>query len=156
MAVERFAIRRDWWLVWPGALFALVIAVGIWFFSDLLLLSWAVLALALWHLLRTFWTWYELRDSELVVVQGLVRRRYPYEQIARVHYMDPKRGPSSVAGGPRSRSAFLSYHGLVLEFSGGGGRGLTISPLEMDRFVEALKDRAGHVVIERRGGQDEG
>jgi len=87
---------------------------------------------------------YRLERDRLVVVMGPFRLPFRYDEILRV-----RRGGWSVYFSllPRMRLA-TSHRTLVLDLDRLAVRQLVISPVDLEGFVRALRDRAPHIQVE--------
>lgn len=142
--MTRFESKVDWWI---GALLALLPLANVGLIAGGLVasqppLTWIGLGCAVFNVLIyagvIFPLRYELTDTELVVRQGLLRRRVAYEEILGVQ---PSRNPIS--------SPALSLDRLLIERD--SAIPLLISPADRDGFLGALAERAPHLRREGEG-----
>ena len=136
---KRFKTKIDWWLailLCVSPLISLLILLGFYLLGiSYAWLSWlVVLIVGLIYAGLIFPLYYELEDKSLLIRSGRIRSRIPYQRIKKVI---PNRSTSS--------SPVLSLDRLYIDT--GDDLAVSISPTNKIRFLQALEEKANHLVL---------
>ncbi|MBP95836.1 hypothetical protein CMK18_07775 [Candidatus Poribacteria bacterium] len=136
---KRFKTKIDWWLailLCVSPLISLLTLLGFYLLGiSYAWLSWlVVLIVGLIYAGLIFPLYYELEDNNLLIRFGRIRSRIPYQRIKKVI---PTRSTSS--------SPALSLDRLYIDT--GDDLAVSISPTNKIRFLQALEEKANHLVL---------
>ena len=136
---KRFKTKIDWWLailLCVSPLISLLTLLGFYLLGiSYAWLSWlVVLIVGLIYAGLIFPLYYELEDKSLLIRSGRIRCRIPYQRIKKVI---PNRSTSS--------SPALSLDRLYIDT--GDDLAVSISPTNKIRFLQALEEKANHLVL---------
>ena len=136
---KRFKTKIDWWLailLCVSPLISLLTLLGFYLLGiSYAWLSWlVVLIVGLIYAGLIFPLYYELEDKNLLIRFGRIRSRIPYQRIKKVI---PNRSTSS--------SPALSLDRLYIDT--GDDLAVSISPTNKIRFLQALEEKANHLVL---------
>ena len=148
MVTLTFRPKMDWWL--PTLIFGVLVITAVMTLLDPDGGTWAIIViivlgiLSLWVL---FGSWYQVGESELRVIFGPFRFRYPLEELVLVR----KGGwwaPVSSFREPRLKLAFSRDNIIIETRPVGWMRRVVISPRNRQEFLRTLKERAPQMRIE--------
>ncbi len=136
---KRFKTKIDWWLaalLCVSPLISLLTLLGFYLLGiSYAWLSWlGVLIVGLIYAGLIFPLYYELEEKTLLIRFGCIRSRIPYQRINKVI---PTRSTSS--------SPALSLDRLYIDT--GDNLAVNISPANKIRFLQALEEKANHLVL---------